>query len=596
MPNVQNQILNNKSGEATTLATFVDMQQSERGMGVAMTKIRMDDIKLLCDELLNQKHFEQVAQLLEQVLPSIQSHSDCSMLLEVLQNIPEPVRIESSGVASIYVKALALNQLPTELLAFSDLVITIHGNSTASGVRLERAGALLSLSRYLEAKETLEQILPLLERERLGIAWMRLGLCFFYLGEAWMIAFQQARGLLKGADLGRSLLNEAYCLAESHRGFEARNVWLEALPLFQSTPNMLAWTRYNLGISALRDLEYGAERHFLEARRLTKNPQFALMRALVLNGLAASRRVLGEWTRAEATYREALLVARDSHDREDSFTGLARTLRLAGRVSDALETLEFALHDQTINHDLVQVSRATVFLAMGQNQSAREALSHVGQLVSTSDQWLEKIARAELARRDGQIQTAVEVLEGLPVNTLHAREEAKCFPELMQLLAAANKPMPKPLEYIKGVTVSVVAQGVLSVRVNDRPIPIAPTGRAGELLVYLLEQNGTATVDMMIDALFSSVGIPNRKNARGLIWRWVKTLRQAFGWESSVMSLRAAYQLDPNVTWQYDIKEARASRSFQGEFLKGVYSDWAIEVGRSLEGHARLKRRSSDLN
>jgi hypothetical protein len=60
--------------------------------------------------------------------------------------------------------------------------------------------------------------------------------------------------------------------------------------------------------------------------------------------------------------------------------------------------------------------------------------------------------------------------------------------------------------------------------------------------------------------------------------------------------LRGAYQLDPNATWQYDMQEARASRSFQGEFLKGVYSDWALEVGRSLEGHARLKRRSSDLN
>jgi hypothetical protein len=62
------------------------------------------------------------------------------------------------------------------------------------------------------------------------------------------------------------------------------------------------------------------------------------------------------------------------------------------------------------------------------------------------------------------------------------------------------------------------------------------------------------------------------------------------------MALRGAYQLDPNVTWQYDMTDARAKRSFQGEFLKGVYSDWALEVGRTLEGSSGLKRRLSDLN
>jgi hypothetical protein len=179
---------------------------------------------------------------------------------------------------------------------------------------------------------------------------------------------------------------------------------------------------------------------------------------------------------------------------------------------------------------------------------------------------------------------------------LHAREEARCFPELMQLLYAANKPFPKPLEYVQGITVRVVAQGILSVRINDRPVNIAPTSRAGELLVYLLEQNGAASIDMISDAMFTHLGIDDRKKARGAIWNLVKTLRQALGWQNSVMALRGAYQLDPNATWQYDMTDARAKRSFQGEFLKGVYSDWALEIGRELVEMRGERRKNLELN
>ena len=346
----------------------------------------------------------------------------------------------------------------------------------------------------------------------------------------------------------------------------------------------------------MRDMNPEAERHFLEGLRLCKNPQATSLRAAMLNGLGSMRRSLGEWLRAESSYLEALKLVRDSHDRKEAHFGLARTLRLSGRAGEALETLEFALQDPTLEHHLFYISRAMTFLALGQNTAAREALTKVGKLVSVSDQWLFKIAQAELLRRDGNLENAVELLEGLPVETLHAREEARCFPELMQLLYAANKPFPKPLEYVKGITVRVVAQGVLGVRINDRPVNLAPTSRAGELLVYLLEQNGSASIDMISDAMFTHLGIDDRKKARGAIWNLVKTLREALGWQNSVMALRGAYQLDPNATWQYDMTDARAKRSFQGEFLKGVYSDWALEIGRELAEMRGERRKNLELN
>ena len=561
-----------------------------------MAKVKFSDLNLSCHMLLEQQQFDQLARVLEPLLPSIQNPAEWNELLSILQIVPQAVRLEFKPIAKLYAKVLAMNQSFSDLLEFSDLMLERHGLPTAAAVQLERAGALLGVHRYGEAHEVLVAVLPHLNGEALGVALTRLGLSAFYLGEPWEDTFKQARGWLSGVELGRALLNQGFCLSESHRNLEARSVWIEALPHFQTNHKLLAWTRYNLGISALRDLEPGAERHFLEAQRLAKNPKIATMRASILNGLAASRRAVGEWSRAEASYREAIVLAQDPHDRQDAYSGLARTLRLAARPDEALEILEYALQDNALNHNYLHVARATTFLALGQNTAAREEFTRVTRLASTSDQWLEKVARAELARREGNLEQAVELLDGFPIQTLHAREEAVRFPELMQLLAAAEKPIPKALEYLKGIIIRVVAQGVLGVWVNDRPVNIAPTGRAGELLVYLLEHNGSASVEMITDALFSGDRVPDHDKARGLIWKWVKGLRQVFGWEQSVIALRAAYQLDPSVIWEYDVNEARATRSFQGEFLKGVYSDWALEVGRSLDGIARFKRRSGDLN
>ena len=546
--------------------------------------------------LLEQNKFEQAARVFSLALARSQDQAIWRNVQQLLSRIPHQVRVATPEVAFLYAKALMFNDDLQLLLKFNKQTLRHLGMADAARVQLECAKGLLSFGRSREAREMLEKVLPHLTGEFRGIAWGKLGMALFWLGEPWHAAFQEAYQHLSGIELGYVLFNHGSCLDHSNQGREARATWQKALTFLRSDFKMLAWTRYNLGISALRDLDPESERHFLEAQRLTKNPKNASMRAYVLVGLASSRRMLGEWSRAEASYREAIRIAPDSQERNFAYFGLARTLRLAGRASEALEILEFALNDETLNHDVIQVSRAMVFLALGQDKSARDALSRVGKLTSTSDQWLEKIARAELARRGGNYQKAIKLLDGLPVESLHAREESRCFPELMRLLAAAEKPVPKPLEYLKGTTVQVVAQGLLGVWVNGRRVNLSPTVRAGELLVYLLEQNGSASVDMLTDALFSGVGIPDRDKARGLIWKWAKGLRQAFGWPQSVIALRGAYQLDPAVTWEYDMNEARATRSFQGEFLTGVYSDWALEVGRSLGHDSRLKRRSSDLN
>jgi tetratricopeptide (TPR) repeat protein len=564
--------------------------------GNSMGFVKFSDAFISSELLLEQNEFEKVARVLSLALSRSQDQATWQKAQALLERIPYYVRVESLEVAFLYARALMFNDELQILLEFNHQTLEHHGIAKSIRIQLECAKSHLALKQYKEAHELLETILPHVQGELLGIVCGKLGLALFRLNEPWQEAFQQAIQNLNGIELGYVLFNQGSCLDLSNQVIEARSTWLKALTFFKSDYKMQITTRSNLGFSALRDLDPEAERHFLEAHRLCSNSKNFVVRAHVLNGLAASRRMLGEWFRAESTYHEAIRIAQDAYGRNTAYFGLARTLRLAGRPNEALETLEFALQDPTLNHDQIQISRAMTFLALGQNTAARDSLTKVGTLVSVSDQWLFKIAQAELLRRDGNLENAVELLEGLPVETLHAREEARCFPELMQLLYAANKPFPKPLEYTQGITVRVVAQGLLSVRINDRPVNLAPTSRAGELLVYLLEQNGAASIDMIIDAMFTHLGVDDRAKARGGIWNLVKTLRQALGWQNSVIALRGAYQLDPNATWQYDMTQARAKRNFQGDFLKGVYSDWVLEVGRTLAGKQELRRRSSDLN
>jgi tetratricopeptide (TPR) repeat protein len=546
--------------------------------------------------LIQQGQFERAVTVLDNVSSHIQGQHDWSLVLKLLEYIPDENRLSSTNIANIYAKALARNHCSSDLYAFAEQVSQRHGVAGSAIVQVECAAVLLEANQYSKAASTLRAQIPFLSGNVLGIAWSRLGLADFYLNGPWYEAYAIAKTLLSGIELSKALINEGFCFAESNQGSNARQAWIEALPHLSHYPDLLVWTRYNLGVSALRDLETTAEQHFLEAMRFTRTSSAAKTRAPVLNGLSATRRTFGEWQRAESTYREALAVAADTHDRKESYLGLARTLRLAGRLFEALETLEFALSDTTLESNLFHVARAKVFLVLNQNDHARQSLERVGHLVSTSDQWLERIARAELARRDGHLDEAVTLLEGLPVHTLHAREEVRQWPQLFQLLEAAGKPVPVPLEYVQGMTVRIAALGVLRVTVNDRGVPIVPTGRVGELLVFLLEHGGVASLEVISEALYPDV---THERARKSVWMLVKFLRTALGWDGAVIALRAAYQLDPNVTWQYDVREARAHGTHgavQGDFLEGVYSDWALEVGRALEALNSPNGRNLELN
>jgi tetratricopeptide (TPR) repeat protein len=487
-------------------------------------------------------------------------------------------------MALVYAETLARNSKNDLLIDFVNKAAQLYSGEVKAELLLAQSAGFHAKGNLTSALKAIEKSVQFLSGESRGRALGRMGLILFELGKSWENQFIQANHFLTGRNLGLLYLNHGYCLHECNRHEEARAVWTDALSLLKNDPYSLAWLRYNLGSSCIRDLELmEAERHFLEGERLSRNSKSFSMRSSILSGLANVRKARGEWSRAEFNYREAFRTATDSFDRVFALTGLVRTLLLAGRAPEANETLELQLNPEDANDPNIQIARALVCLHLNNLPRASAALETITTPIVGAYQWLERLCRAELARRHGQLTEAVQWLEGNPTHTLHMREEVRQWPELFALAKAAGLPIPEPLEYVQGTTVQVRARGVLHVAVNDRGVSIPPTGRVGELLVFLLEHEGEAPLDVILEAFYpNAVGSKDRARARKMVWEHANTLRELLGWQDAVIALGGAYQLDPQTTWQYDIREARALGLFNGEFLAGVYSEWALEVGQEL--------------
>ena len=499
--------------------------------------------------------YEQATLILEQGLLNLKERSQWQAAFDLVVQIPSEIRLDSLIIAPVYAQILMGTRQVELLLEFSEAALKVHEERTRAKLLCYQAQAFFEKNQLSKVIENLKAAIPFLENQNLGFGQKLFGLTEFMLGNLWEKHFLIAEGLLEGRQLGFLYLDYGYCFSEAGRIQKAIAKTSKALRYFKQDFYFLAWTRFNLGQYASRANSPEAERHLLECLRLTQNPKAAEIRPMALNALAFYRRSLGEWARAEFLFRESMQIAVDNFDRQQAILGLARTLRLSGRVGESLEVLE---ETQTSPQMNVEVVRALSTLALNDLRSTRECLDRVPAHLTATDAVFANVARAELARREGRLDEAVNHLESIPVNTLHAREEVRAWPELFALRRVAGKPTPEPLEYPDGLMVQVRARGSLKVSVNTRAVAIAPTGRVGELLVFLLEHSGTATLERIMDAMFpDAVEAAARNRARKAIWKLVESLRHVLGWASSVIALRGAYSLDPNVTWEYDVQTLR---------------------------------------
>jgi tetratricopeptide (TPR) repeat protein len=555
-------------------------------------KVNTASIRASIAALLEGNQLELAQTTLHHAMRAIRDFHGWLELRTTIELIPEFTRLHSPIWAAMYARTLRGTRQTERLLEFTARALEHHHGVQATEIKLERGWALLAEDRYLEARELIVPLLPDLTGWQLGFAHRCLGELDCELGLPWQHWFQQAQTHLSGRLLGLMRIDQGNCYEHTEDQIGARDCWLKALGLLRDDLYHQAWLRYNLGASLLRENDPDAERHFLEAERLSRSPRAKSFRTWALIGLGGARRIQGDWKRAEDHYRQAVSNANNQDEQQQAHWGLGHTLRLLHRYEEALEHLhqaaqasveQVSLHANarpTMTHvTWVNISLAALWLQRDDQQRSQHYLEHSGTF-SGNEIYRYSIVQAELARRNSNPNQALEHLRNLPSDALTVREELYCFPELYALATACNLALPTPLTLSVAPRVNVQAIGLLRVQVNDQSIAIVPNSRIGELLVLLLEHQGQQTIDVLIETLWPDTpgDKKSRERKRKTLWNLVAKLRTALGWNGSVIALNGAYQLDPEADWLYDVQDARANQRPVTVFLEGVYSDWARDV------------------
>ena len=497
------------------------------------------------------------------------------------EQLPAEIRAGHPQAAWLSIRLYTHIRRFDQALAFAEQARRGLSEAEFAPLTAYEALSLTSLGHHQQALDVLAPVLDELSGLAAGTGWRARGQALESLRqEGWQDAYVRARSFLQGRPLGLVCLQEGMALDLSGQLAQARDLWRQALPLLQEDPVYVAWLRHALGNSCLRFALPEAEDHFLAMEQAVRDDLAALFRPWAACGLAAARLAQGEWARALSGYRRAIRLAQEPIDQRLAWRGLGYTQRLMGKPELALEALQKATSITPENvasgQSWVYVDIAACYAQLGRPKEAWAALERTGPM-GWDDQERGSIVRAALAYQAGDLTEATRHLASVHIDALWVREEAHCFPELFDTCAPQR---PVPLSYSGRLRVEVHALGPLLVKVNGRPVPLRPTGRAGELLVLLLEQGNRAATEVLGDLLYPD-GAQKRSKSQA-VWGLVRELRETLGWEESVVAQDGVYQLDPAVQWWYDVREALARGEATPQFLSGNYQAWVVERGHLL--------------
>ena len=525
-----------------------------------MKKLTLEDAWISLTALLQRDRTDTAIKLLAELIEQAVTHQEAEQIANLSLELPQAL-LQDSLLQRLYAALLCRSRKTQPLLQYLDSVA-----APTPELQLYRAWALLRLGESKAALELLESIKGTSQPDQ-GLFWRTKAEALYRQGYAdWQTAFLKARNHLSGSALGRSLLDEGSFLFYSGQQAAARVVWSESLAHLRGDIYYLAWVRYNLGTALIKDRPQEAETHFLEAVRLSGKQVAQEFRARALCGLASVRRSFGEWERALYSYLEASQIPGDPDDHQQALWGYAHTLRLLGRVEEALAQLIVAHQiEPSPSANWLYADLAAAKLMLEDIAGAKESLARATRLGERGS-IISHVARAVILHRGGEFAAAQTLLAGLDPQNLWVREELHCFPELKAYFALPESPIQRQR------WVEVNPFGLLEVRVNGRPVPISPTGRPGELLVLLLENGKSAGLEGLLDRLFDQS--KGKAKDRKALWATVQKLRQALGWKQSVQLKRGIYQLDPSTQWHYHGKPTPEDNS---EFLPGHFSNWVQE-------------------
>jgi tetratricopeptide (TPR) repeat protein len=494
---------------------------------------------------------------------------------------------ENPQWVNLYSQALMGTRDDQNLVTFSNAYLTIQADHAP--ILLERTWALLQQNQYQAAFDLLNQIMPFLTKTNLGTAYKRRGLAQYHLRSDWQIDFNHAKEHLNGRLLGLALIDQAWCCTQTKQSELARDLLTQALPKLRSDHYHLAWARYNLGELALQTMNPDAERHYLAAETLTRHKEAQHFRSRAWQGIAKWRRYNQDFTRAKAAYEKAITYAIENDDKHAAYWSLGRTLRLSNQPNQALEILEVAKQINPQN-TAIEIECAACWISLEHLELAKSKLDNTNLNPSYSS--IAIILSAEILRQEKKGTHALTLLEQISFNTANIKEEIVFWKDLGQLAQLAGLEIPQ-VQNKPPNTVQVNACGVLQVQVNQTPIRISPTGRIGEFLALLLELQGRAHVETIIEYLYPKE--PHAKKKYGAVWDLVKRLRNTLGWQESILVQGNTIQLDAKTTWIYDVTDIRNKRKASA-YLEGIRSNWVLEVAQELAALEPIVTREQALN
>lgn len=490
---------------------------------------------------------------------------------------------------------------PDGALLYSDLLLRVRKFDQALGFiagKLQMAPderllefqalAQLRLQQPAEAHQTLKQITSV--QCQTGLMWRVKAETLYELGHPdWQVAFLESSRRLEGRKLGLCLIEWGVALERELQHSTARDRWTQALTLLEKDRYYHALIVHNLGLSCVRELKLEeAEQLFLNLKLLARHQAARMFESRAWSGFGLAWRAVGEFARAKHAYQRAIATANEPGDRRQAWVGFGHTLRLAGHPSQALGAIRNAL--QINGHDInrINVDLAAAQFANGDAQAALESLEQSGQ-VRGEDLERQQLLLAEIARVQGNANRALEYLAKVRLNSLWAREELRAFSGLNTLLVAMGHDIPTPLPREERTRVEIYASGALRVLVNGRKIQLAPTSRAGQMLVLLLEHENQRHMLKLIDDLFNEQPRDQVRAKGKLVSKAVRQLRDALGWESSITESGGLYSLDTEQTdWHYDVANALRDGKPISQFLEGVHTEWVIERARNLSQSVKI--------
>ena len=501
-------------------------------------------------------------------LDKAQNGDQARRLLQVCQQVPDEVRLTRPWAALVALTAFR---------ADAPEVCEAHLRVRPEGQEALQAWVCIQ-------REDFEGALALSERALVGalagIAWRMRAWAMVKLQKAgWEDAYREAARRNEGRQRGFCLLQLGAFLSYAGDEAGARAAYAEATPAFAHDPELRANALYNVGTACLRLRQLDdAERAYQAAVTWARKPAGVRMLARAWSGLGHVYRARSEFPRALHAYDMAQTKATAKDDVAQAWRGKAHTLRLVGRLDEALATLHEGLErlGRPATHGLY-ADVAAIRVMLGDKLDAERALLQVSQGQAEEEQraW---IVRAELARRRGDLATAAALLRGVHQDALWTVEEARLLPDLFGLIGVHVPPPP-------ALRLQVNADGPVTASLNGRRVALRSTTPSASLLTLLAWHGGSVAVESVLEWV-ALEGQTLRRRRQNLS-RALGELREVLGWPGAVQTDGRRLNVDGQVVCGPPSLPARAE-----DFCAGLNDRW-IEEWREQHDELDLRTKFS---